>query len=113
MPRDRPNSRVKDLPDLVLLGTIRRLDAERVRAALGQTFDFRGTHPLPAALPKPPDAWVAPYARMAEDNELRWRSLPEVFAAASAFLDPVLAGGLRGSWIVEDWMWGPNETGEG
>jgi hypothetical protein len=31
MPRDRPNTRVKDLPDLALLGTIRSLDAARVR----------------------------------------------------------------------------------
>jgi len=31
LPRDRPNSRVKDLPDLALLGTIRSLEATRVR----------------------------------------------------------------------------------
>jgi hypothetical protein len=35
MPRVRPNTRVKDLPDLVLLGTIRALEAATVREARG------------------------------------------------------------------------------
>jgi hypothetical protein len=54
MPRSRPNSRVKDLPDLALLATTKSLDARRLRAALGQTFSFRKTHPLPDKLPDPP-----------------------------------------------------------
>src|SRR3954463_641874 len=45
MPRTRPNSRVKDLPDLALLATTRAFDAKRVRAALEQPFPFRETHP--------------------------------------------------------------------
>lgn len=44
LPRDRPNSRVKDLPDIALLGTIRSLEAARLRAAIEQTFSFRATH---------------------------------------------------------------------
>jgi hypothetical protein len=35
MPRARPNTRVKDLPDIALLATTRPLDAVRVRSALG------------------------------------------------------------------------------
>jgi hypothetical protein len=54
MPRSRPNSRVKDLPDLALLATTKSLDARRLRAALGHTFSFRKTHPLPDKLPDPP-----------------------------------------------------------
>ena len=41
MPRERPNSRVKDLPDLALLATARHLDAKVVRAAVEQTFAQR------------------------------------------------------------------------
>ena len=44
MPRKRPNSRVKDLPDIALLATIQALEAKQVRAALEQTFAFRKTH---------------------------------------------------------------------
>ena len=47
LPRARPNSRLKDLPDLALLAGVRSLEAERVRAALEQTFGFRKTHDLP------------------------------------------------------------------
>src|SRR5690606_1701445 len=49
MPRARPNSRVKDLPDLELLASAQELDAKRLRAALEQTFAFRKTHPLPGS----------------------------------------------------------------
>ena len=38
LPRLRPNTRVKDLPDLVLLATTRDLDAQRVRQALEMTY---------------------------------------------------------------------------
>jgi hypothetical protein len=38
MPRSRPNSRVKDLPDLALLASAQPLEGSRVRAALAQTF---------------------------------------------------------------------------
>ena len=34
MPRARPNSRVKDLPDLALLASAQPIDAKRLRAAL-------------------------------------------------------------------------------
>jgi Nucleotidyl transferase AbiEii toxin, Type IV TA system len=54
LPRRRPNSRVKDLPDLALLATAGPLDAVRLRAALEQTFAFRKTHALPAAIPDAP-----------------------------------------------------------
>lgn len=47
MPRARPNSRVKDLPDLALIATAGSIDADRLRAAIDQTFGFRGTHDVP------------------------------------------------------------------
>lgn len=57
MPRTRPNSRVKDLPDLALLATAQPIDAKRLQMALDQTFAFRNTHPLPASVPAPLEAW--------------------------------------------------------
>jgi hypothetical protein len=41
---------VKDLPDLALLATAQPIDANRLRAALEQTFTFRKTHTLPVAV---------------------------------------------------------------
>jgi hypothetical protein len=105
MPRARPNSRVKDLPDIALLATAQRIDAARLRQALEQTFGFRKTHSLPAALPEPPLAWGIPYAAMAREDQLAWTSLDEVMKAAKAFLDPVLAGDVDAIWSPESWAW--------
>ncbi|WP_414654065.1 nucleotidyl transferase AbiEii/AbiGii toxin family protein [Hyalangium sp.] len=54
MPRSRPNSRVKDLPDIALLASAQPLKATHLRDAIEQTFRFRGTHELPVMFPEPP-----------------------------------------------------------
>jgi Nucleotidyl transferase AbiEii toxin, Type IV TA system len=105
MPRKRPNSRVKDLPDLALLATARRLDAKRLRTALKQTFTFRKTHALPASVPAALEAWRTPYEVMAREDQLAWATLDDVTNAAQAFLDPVLAGGLDATWNPATWKW--------
>ena len=105
MPRRRPNSRVKDLPDIALLATAHAVDARRLRAALEQTFTFRKTHPLPAVLPDPLSAWATPYAAMAREDQLVWPTLDDVTSAAKAFLDPVLAGDLDATWDSDTWAW--------
>jgi predicted nucleotidyltransferase component of viral defense system len=105
MPRSRPNSRVKDLPDLALLATTKTLDARRLRAALGQTFSFRKTHPLPDKLPDPPASWATPYATMAREDQLAWPTLDAVTNAARTFLDPVLAGEIDAMWNPEIAAW--------
>ena len=106
LPRARPNSRVKDLPDLALLATAQALEAKRLRAAFEQTFTFRKTHPLPVMLPDPLPAWVTPYAAMAREDQLAWPTLDEVTKAAKAFLDPVLARDLDAAWDPGTWTWG-------
>jgi hypothetical protein len=105
MPRTRPNSRVKDLPDIALLATVQRIEAKRLHQALEQTFGFRKTHSLPATLPEPLPAWAMPYATMAREDQLAWATLDEVTQAAKAFLDPVLAGNIDARWNPESWTW--------
>ncbi len=105
MPRRRPNSRVKDLPDITLLATAQPIDAKRLLAAFEQTFTFRNTHALPANVPEPPLAWTTPYAAMAREDRLTWLTLDVVTKAAQSFLDPVLAGGLDATWEPELWSW--------
>lgn len=105
LPRARPNSRLKDLPDLALLASVKSLEAKSVRAAFDQTFSFRNTHELPAALPDPPATWAAPYAALAAEDELEWPTLGAVAAAARAFLDPVLSGGVEMVWLPDRWTW--------
>ena len=105
MPRERPNSRVKDLPDIALLATAQTIDAKGLHEALEQTFAFRNTHPIPASLPQPLPAWQKPYAAMARDDGLEWTTLEEVIEAARAFVDPILAGKLDAFWDPNTWSW--------
>jgi hypothetical protein len=105
MPRSRPNSRVKDLPDLALLATVKPIGANRLSTALEQTFTFRKTHTLPVALPSPVEAWRTPYEAMVREDQLRWATLDDVTQAARAFLDPVLAGLANATWDPSRWAW--------
>ena len=105
LPRPRPNSRVKNLPDIALLASISAVDAQRLRMALEQTFSFRNSHSLPESLPDPAPAWEAPYAAMARTDQLMWTTLAEVTAAAKAFLDPVLGAKVEARWDPSSWTW--------
>lgn len=105
MPRRRPNSRVKDLPDIALLATVQALNSKSLRAALEQTFSFRNTHELPLVLPDPMTAWATPYAAMAREDALMWSTLDEVTIAAKAFLDPALDVAVDMIWEPNTWAW--------
>jgi hypothetical protein len=105
IPRTRPNSRVKDLPDLGLIATAGALESVRLRAAIEQTFSFRGTHDIPKSLPRPPASWEAPYAAMAAEDQLAWATLADAFEAARGFLDPLLMGPCGDVWDATAWAW--------
>jgi hypothetical protein len=104
MPRSRPNSRVKDLPDIALLASVRDIDSMTLRTAIERTFKHRATHPVPASAPAPPEAWAPVYARMAANDRLKWQTLDELTRAVQTFLDPLLAGEI-GKWEAEAWAW--------
>lgn len=106
MPRSRPNSRLRDLPDLALLATTGPIEGATLRLALQRTFDFRGTHSLPEGVPPPPSFWEGPYATMAEAAGLRWGNLQKVTDAVAFFLDPVLDSDPVGTWDPAMWRWG-------
>lgn len=107
LPRKRPNSRVKDLPDLALLGTIRAIEGARLRAAIEQTFAFRATHDRPTTLPEPPPEWRDTYAAIAADDSLPWPTLADVFESAKAFIEPVLSPSpMAAIWTPTAGRWG-------
>jgi Nucleotidyl transferase AbiEii toxin, Type IV TA system len=106
MPRTRPNSRIKDLPDIALLASAGTIDAATLRSALEKTFAFRATHTLPEHVPKPPVTWNAPYNAMAEANNLTWHRIDELHRAIRAFLDPVLSRRDHDRvWSPASWHW--------
>lgn len=66
LPRAGQGTRVKDLADLALLLELAGLPAlAQVAQAVEATFARRATHPLPSAVPRPPESWSAPYAELA------------------------------------------------
>jgi hypothetical protein len=107
LPRKRPNSRVKDLPDIALLAGVREIEAEHLRGAFEQTFTSRKTHALPLSLPPPPTSWAAPYARMVDEDELTWSDLATLTHAVEAFLAPVLRDNASRIWMPSSWRWQP------
>jgi len=107
MPRARPNSRVKDLPDIALLAVAQPIHARRLRQALEQTFTFRGTHALPVTFPDPPTTWATPYAAMARADALPWPDLSAVTEAARRFLEPVLREEIDAVWDLAKAVWKP------
>jgi hypothetical protein len=68
--KDRENTRVKDLVDLVLILEVSPPDLGTTRKALEAVFGERASHPLPITLPDPPRLWVEPYAITARDLSL-------------------------------------------
>jgi len=105
MPRTRPNSRVRDLPDLALLATTGPIEGKLLRRAIDTTFDFRSTHAVPAVVPSPPGSWETPYATMAAADALPWATLSQLATAVSSFLNPVLQTESPGSWEPASWSW--------
>lgn len=104
LPRKRENSRIKDLPDIALLASVRNIDAQTLLRALRKTFDHRNTHPLPVSIPDPPTFWVPRYTTLAEEDHLPWHNLDELLAAVRQFLEPMLTD-ASGTWNPQSWSW--------
>jgi hypothetical protein len=109
LPRPTENSRIKDLPDMVILGAAMPFRSDNLRLAIQETFSHRASHPMPSSLPNPPARWAIGYARMTRENNLPWPTLDDVFHHASSFLNPVLAG-VNGTWNPESWTWNVEAT---
>lgn len=105
LPRARVNMRMKDLIDMPLIGlALDGTTASELREAFSLTFDFRDTHPIPSSLPQPPDQWRGPYDRLRAEESLDWAELEDLHAAASALVNPILAG-INGSWSATQRQW--------
>ena len=84
LPRRTPNSRVKDLIDLVLLIRSGNLAKERIAEAVRLTFERRKTHAVPSGLSAPPAEWSKQFLEMAAECRLP-ENMDEAFAHVQAF----------------------------
>lgn len=106
LPRRVPNTRVKDLPDLVLIGSMAEsLSSSDFREALLQTFAHRRTHALPTQLPAFAESWRGPYSQLVVMNALPWTTLDEASRLAAQFVDPMLRDPRPARWSAISWAW--------
>ena len=84
---DRPNTRSRDLVDLLLLIERGELDVDAVRHALLETFRRRARQPLPDRLSPPPAHWEHEFPAMAREAGISVLEVGGAFAALSAYWD--------------------------
>ena len=83
--RERPNSRVRDLVDVVLLLDYGLPNKKSVVRSLRATFERRGTHLLPDKLIPPPESWGASYQKLADECGVSKKSAAGAFALLKKF----------------------------
>lgn len=102
---DRVSSRAKDLVDLVLIAELFPLAATELRHAVEMIFTARGTHPRPAALPRPPTEWAVPFQQLANSVGITG-DLTDGYAIAACLLNPVLDDrAANATWHPENQEW--------
>jgi predicted nucleotidyltransferase component of viral defense system len=85
----RPNTRVKDLVDMVLLHDSGKMNRARLAENIEATFRRRGTHEVPVSLPQPQAAWEPTFAKIARECGLD-TNMVEHHSRLAVFLANVL-----------------------
>jgi hypothetical protein len=83
--RPHPNSRVKDLVDMVLMIQRSGLDIGQLRNAITVTFSRRAGHTMPETVPRPPEGWAQPFAALIGETGLEV-DLEQAFTEMKEFL---------------------------
>ncbi|HVF76545.1 MAG TPA: nucleotidyl transferase AbiEii/AbiGii toxin family protein [Acidimicrobiales bacterium] len=89
--RDRPSSRVRDLPDLMLLIEDGLVADSHLVARVRHVFDVRGTHSVPDGIPDPSGDWERAYAALADDLDITAKSLERAMEVLRDFWATALA----------------------
>lgn len=90
---DRPNTRVKDLPDMVLLIEGGLAPDAGLYSVVGYVFGTRNTQAVPEVLPDPPAGWEAPYESLASDMDIEAKDLNSAVEVVRAFWATTVAAG--------------------
>lgn len=81
---DRPNTRVRDLVDLVLLIEHDLVDAPAARAELEAVFGSRPGRTVPVTIEDPPEFWSERYESLAAETDVGAKTLPDALALLRA-----------------------------
>ncbi|MGK5441647.1 nucleotidyl transferase AbiEii/AbiGii toxin family protein [Micromonospora sp. URMC 105] len=90
---DRPNTRVKDLVDLVLVIESGLAPDDALADAVRHVFAVRATHPVPKVLPDPPPAWNETYLELADGLTATPLRLDVAMGLIRGFWSTALASG--------------------
>ncbi|HKQ60437.1 MAG TPA: nucleotidyl transferase AbiEii/AbiGii toxin family protein [Candidatus Polarisedimenticolaceae bacterium] len=82
---EHPNTRVRDLVDLMLLIERHLVKHADAFAAARHVFRIRATHALPAAIPDPPAAWVEDYPREAASCGVEAKTIEDALSILRSF----------------------------
>jgi Nucleotidyl transferase AbiEii toxin, Type IV TA system len=85
----RPNTRVKDFVDMILLMDSGTIDLVRLAENIQSTFQRRKTHKVPSSLPVPLSSWEEPFGEMAAECGLN-KNLAEQHRRLANFLAAIL-----------------------
>jgi len=85
----RPNTRVKDLVDMLLLFDSGTIDQSRLAENIRATFRRRGTHEMPLGLPPALSSWEAPFDEIAAACGLD-KNMAEQHRRLASFLAGIL-----------------------
>jgi nucleotidyltransferase AbiEii toxin of type IV toxin-antitoxin system len=89
----RPNTRVKDLVDLLLLVQDGLSPDEHLLAVVRHVFTVRATHQVPTGIPVPPPAWRDEYPALAASADLNEQDLPAALDTLRAFWAQTISTG--------------------
>lgn len=82
---DRPNTRVKDLVDLVLLIENGLQPDDGLVDVVRHVFTIRDTHKVPVSIPNPPPRWSTEYPELAESLTETASDLPSALTVIREF----------------------------
>jgi hypothetical protein len=82
---ERPNTRVRDLPDMVLLIDDGLEPTPELFSIVSRLFDARANAAMPVELPDPPLFWHESYPALAADLDVSAKTLDEAMTLVRAF----------------------------
>lgn len=88
---DRPNTRVRDLPDMVLLIDDGLEPTRELFAIVAHLFEARADQPLPDELRDPPTVWREQYPAFAAELDVSAKTIDEAMRVVRAFWAALLS----------------------
>ena len=91
----RPNTRTKDLVDIVLMYEAGLIPNERLTSRIVWVFEHRNSAAPPPCLPDIPDSWQADYRALTEDLEIHIKAVTDAHSLAQEIYQNAVASALE------------------